>query len=95
MTINAQQRGPGGGQGGGQGGAHLLFHIWPGGKGALGQRVRALVDLVIKDRQPKVRHPEVIDIREDQCQACLDRVPVFHNLVELAAGITTGFLHAW
>ena len=59
-----------------------------------GQRIRALVDLVVQDFEPHVGDADIVNIREDQGDMGGNGFPVFHYLVELTAHVSTGFLDA-
>ncbi len=74
--------------------AQRRLHIGPGGKDALGQHVRLSVEDVVQDRQAEVGHPQVIHVGEDQGGMQRRRLPVLDDLVELAAGVASGFLDA-
>ena len=74
--------------------AHQFFHVGPGAVNALGQQVAVLVDDVVHDHQPQVRHAEVVDVGEGQCHLKINVVPILDDLVVLAAGIPCRFGHA-
>ena len=69
----------------------LRFHIRPGSVGALGQRILALVDLVVQDLQPKIGDADIINIREDQCDPGSRLLPILDCDVEFTADVTSGF----
>ena len=55
--------------------AHQRFHIHPGRIGTLGQRILALIDLIVEDLQANVGNTDIINIREDKGDLGLNLVP--------------------
>ncbi len=73
--------------------AHQGFHIQPGDVGAFGQRVRALVDLVVEDLQADVGNADIVNIGEDEGHPGGGGLPILDRDVELAADIAAGLLY--
>ncbi len=73
--------------------AHGRFHVGPGQVSAFGEYVRLLVEDVIENGQAQVGHAQIVDIRKGQGHACGDYGPLFHDLIQLTAGVAAGLLH--
>ena len=66
----------------------LCFKIVPRGEGALSQDVWLLVEDIVENRQPQVGLTNVIDVRENQADARVNRIPVFQDLIVFSAYIS-------
>ena len=73
--------------------AHQGFHVGPGRVGALGQRIRPLVDLVIQDLEAHVGDADVVDVGKDQRRSNCGLLPRLVDRVELAAHVSARLLH--
>ena len=73
--------------------SQLLLHVRPGREDALRQHVRLLIEDVVEDGEPEVRHADVVDVGVGEGQAQRRGVPVLDDGVPLAAGIAGGPCH--
>lgn len=73
--------------------AHFLLHVWPWRKHALAVGVRALVEQVVEDFHPEVRHADLIIVREAEREPDVHvrRILFYHP--ELAACILHRLFH--
>ncbi len=74
-------------------GAHELFHVHPGGVGALGQGVGTLVDQVVEDLQAKVGDADIVDIGKDKGDPGGNGRPIFDYHVQFATHVPARFLY--
>ena len=72
--------------------AHGGFHVRPGCVSALGEDIRASVEIFVKNGQTEIGKADVVNVGEGEGNAGFHCVPVFDDLVDLPADIAAGFL---